>query len=120
VAITGIRKAAEIDAVTGRPTGGRQVGYDLRLFEVDVESFRALPPVRTRTVARLRERPAARESQQQVYENRSAQAPIQRRQDVDAHVDQLPGTASPLPLIGLVGLLSLAAALTLRVARWRS
>ena len=120
VAITGMRKAAEIDAVTGRPTGGRQVGYDLRLFEVDVESFRALPPVRTRTVARLRERPVGRESRQQVNENRSAQAPIQRRQDVDANVDPLPGTASSLPLIGLVGLLSLAAALTLRVARWRS
>jgi len=120
VAITGMRKAAEIDAVTGRPTGGRQVGYDLRLFEVDVESFRALPPVRTRTVARLRERPAARESQQQANENRSAQAPIQRRQDADTNVDPLPGTASSLPLIGLVGLLSLAAALTLRVARWRS
>jgi hypothetical protein len=108
VAINGMRKAAEIDAVTGRPTGGRQAGYDLRLFEVDVESFRALP-VQTRTVARLR----------QVNESRSAQAPIQRRQDVDANVDQLPGTASPLPLIGLVGLLSLAAGLTLRVARWR-
>lgn len=109
VAITGMRKAAEIDSVTGRPTGGRQAGYDLRLFEVDVESFRALP-VQTRTVARLR----------QVNESRSAQAPIQRRQDVDANVDQLPGTASPLPLIGLVGLLSLAAGLTLRVARWRA
>jgi hypothetical protein len=120
VAITGMRKAAEIDAVTGRPTGGRQVGYDLRLFEVDVESFRALPPVRTRTVARLRERPVARESRQQVNENRSAQAPSQRRRDVDTNVDPLPGTASSLPLIGLVGLLSLAAALTLRVARWRS
>jgi hypothetical protein len=118
VAITGTRKAAEIDSVTGRPTGGRQAGYDLRLFEVDVESFRALP-VQTRTVARLRERPAARGSEQQVNESRSPQAPIQRRQDVDANVDQLPGTASPLPLIGLVGFLSLAAGLTLRVARWR-
>jgi hypothetical protein len=88
------------------------------LFEVDVESFRALP-VQTRTVARLRERPATRESEQQVNESRSAPAPIQRRQDVDANVDQLPGTGSPLPLIGLVGLLSLAAGLTLRVARWR-
>ena len=108
VAITGMRKAAEIDTVTGRPTGGRQVGYDLRLFEVDVESFRALPPVRTRTVARFQDR------------NRSARAPIPRRQDVDTNVDPLPDTASALPLVGLVGLLSLAAALTLRVARWRS
>jgi hypothetical protein len=120
VAITGMRKAAEIDTVTGRPTGGRQAGYDLRLFEVDVESFRPLAPVQTRTVARLRTRPGARESEQQVDENRSAQAPVQRRQDVDANVDQLPRTASPLPLIGLVGFLSLAAGLTLRVARWRS
>ena len=119
VAITGTRKAAEIDTVTGRPTGGRQAGYDLRLFEVDVESFRAAP-VQTRTVARLKEPPATRESQQQVDENRRAQAPIQPRQAVDANIDPLPRTASPLPLIGLVGLLSLAAALTLRVARWRS
>ena len=52
VAITGTRKAAEIDTATGRPTGGRQAGYDLRLFEVDVESFRAAP-VQARTVARL-------------------------------------------------------------------
>ena len=119
VAITGMRKAAEIDTVTGRPTGGRQAGYDLRLFEVDVESFRTLPPVQARTIARLRKPPAARESEQQVNENRIAQAPIQHRQDVGANVDPLPGTASPLPLIALVGLLSLAAGLTLRVARGR-
>ena len=110
VAITGTRKAAEIDTVTGQPTGGRQAGYDLRLFEVDVDSFRALP-VQT-TVSRVRERPAARQLNQN-----SAQAPIQRRRDVDANADQLPGTASPLPLIGLAGLLSLAAGLTLRVVR---
>jgi hypothetical protein len=88
VAIAGTRKAAEIDTVTGRPTGGRQVGYDLRLFEVDVESFRALPPVRTRTVARLKAPAAARESKPQLNQNRSAQAPVQRRQNVDARVDQ--------------------------------
>jgi len=120
VAITGTRKAAEIDTVTGRPTGGRQAGYDLRLFEVDVESFRVMAPVQTKTVARLREPAAARESEQQVNENRGAQPPIQRRQDVDVRVDPLPPTASPLPLIVLVGLLSLAAGLTLRVARSRS
>jgi hypothetical protein len=108
VEIAGMRKAAEIDALTGRPTGGRQAGYDLRLFEVDVDSFRALPPVQTTTVTRARARPAARQLNQ---------APIQRRRDVDA---QLPGTASPLPLIGLVGLLSLAAGLTLRVGRCRT
>src|SRR5688500_15244235 len=39
VAIAGIRKEAEVDVETGQPTGGRQAGDDLRLFEVDVESF---------------------------------------------------------------------------------
>ena len=110
VVINGIRKAAEVDAVTGRPTGGRQAGYDLRLFEVDVDSFRALPPVPARTVARVRQAPAAA---------RQSQAPIQPRPDVDANADELPNSASPLPLIGLIGLLSTAAGFTLRAARWR-
>lgn len=117
VAITGVRKSAEVDALTGRPTGGRQAGYDLRLFEVDVDSFRALPPVRTRTVARVKAPP--RQFARQADANRGAQAPIERRQDVDAHVDELPGTASSLPLIGLAGLLALATGLTLRVAARR-
>jgi hypothetical protein len=42
----------EIDSVTGLPTGGRQVGADLRLLEVEVESFRALAaPVQTESSA---------------------------------------------------------------------
>src|SRR5688572_16752974 len=48
VALTGTRKEAEIDSTTGQPTGGRQAGDDLRLFEVEVASFRALAtPVQT-------------------------------------------------------------------------
>ena len=120
VAITGMRKAAEIDAVTGRPTGGRQAGYDLRLFEVDVESFRSLPPVQTRTVARLRERPTVRRFDQRINESRSAQAPIERRPDIDANTNELPATASDLPLLGMFGLISLAAGLTLRVVSRRA
>jgi hypothetical protein len=120
VAITGMRKAAEIDAVTGRPTGGRQAGYDLRLYEVDVESF-APAPLPARTTARLRERPAVRRSQPQASENLNRQAPpVQRRSNIDAHADQLPASGSPLPLIGLLGLLSLAGGLTLRLARRRA
>jgi len=119
VAITGMRKAAEIDAATGRPTGGRQAGYDLRLYEVDVESF-APAPVPARTIARLRERPTVRRSQPQANQNLSRQAPVQRRSNIDGHADQLPASGSPLPLIGLVGFLSLAGGLTLRLARRRA
>src|SRR5688500_1845502 len=39
VAIAGIRKEAELDPATGQPTGGRQAGDDLRLFEVEIDSF---------------------------------------------------------------------------------
>jgi hypothetical protein len=120
VAITGMRKAAEIDAVTGRPTGGRQAGYDLRLYEVDVESF-APAPLPARTTARVRERPAVRRSPPQATQNLSRQAPpVQRRSNIDARADQLPASASPLPLIGLIGLLSLAGGLTLRLAHRRA
>src|SRR5688572_2522594 len=58
VAIAGTQKEAEIDAATGRPTGGRQVGDDLRLFEVEVDSFRAFAaPVQVDTVARVEQEP---------------------------------------------------------------
>ena len=103
VAISGIQKEAELDPNTGRPTGGRQVGYDLRLFEVEVESFRALAaPVQVDTVARV-EREPTRFSQ-------DPQPRIEERADVverDDTVRQLPRTASPLALTGLLGLLSL-------------
>src|SRR5687767_12195021 len=66
VAIAGIQKEAEIDARTGQPTGGRQVGDDLRLFEVEVQSFRALgAPVLVDTVARVEQEPTRFERAQQ-------------------------------------------------------
>lgn len=105
VAIDGILNEAEIDPATGRPTGGRQAGDDLKLFEVDVESFRALAaPVETDTVAR-----ADVVQQPTVYRDLDRDRVSRGTagfQDVDATGDQLPRTASPLALTGLLGLLS--------------
>ena len=109
VAITGVMKEAKVDVATGRPTGGRQVGADLRLFEVEVESLQAMAAVPTDTVARV-------ETDRQVVERESvessgAQVETSRVQtDRDTNVDDdraLPRTASPLALTSLFGLLSL-------------
>jgi hypothetical protein len=106
VEISGIRKEAEVDAATGRPTGGRQAGDDLKLFEVDVESFRAFaPPVQTDIIARADEPPLQLD---QVDSDREAGVRT-RRSDQTATFDndQLPRTASPLAMTGLLGLLAL-------------
>lgn len=106
VAIDGILDEAEIDPATGRPTGGRQVGDDLKLFEVDVKSFRALAPVQTDTLAR-----ADVVQQPTVYRDRERDTQARGTRGVQADVDtfdddRLPRTASPLALTGLLGLLS--------------
>jgi hypothetical protein len=123
VAISGTRKEAEIDAATGRPTGGRQAGDDLRLFEVEVASFRALAaPVPTDTLARAPEEPEAPlrfEAEQQPTDAGAGTAAVPPRQSVDEPVDRLPRTASPLALAGLVGVLSLAGVATMRNRRRR-
>jgi hypothetical protein len=113
VVLSGTRKEAEVDRATGRPTGGRQAGDDLKLFEVDVESFSALAePVRTDTLARVepvedrvQDRRRVVEEDRVILEDR---APIQRQDDTGAvDREQLPRTASPLVTTGLFGLLSL-------------
>jgi hypothetical protein len=123
VAINGTRKAAEIDAATGRPTGGRQAGDDLRLFEVEVESFRALStPVQTGTVTRLeqepprfeQEPPRREQDRRPIDDGRVGTAGARSDEDVDRDVDQLPRTASPLALTALMSLLSLAGVLAVR------
>ena len=121
VAIAGIRKEAEVDVETGQPTGGRQAGDDLRLFEVDVESFRALPePVRTYTVARATEEPPRFEDQQSTtVDVVETPPPVRRDTTVDDDADALPRTASPLALTGLLGLLSFAGVAGLRNLRRR-
>ena len=118
VAITGMLKKAEIDAATGRPTGGREVGYDLRLFEVDVESFRAFAaPVRTDTLTRVeQEQPQfdrnIDQDRQIVEEDQRPTGTSGLQRDGDR--DRLPRTASPLALTGLLGLLSIGGIAGLR------
>jgi hypothetical protein len=103
VQITGLQK--EADTVAGRPTGGLDpLGQDLELFEINVSSFsEATAP-------------------------QQAQASPQPRQPVGTEPeplgtagaqDALPRTASPLPVAGLIGLLSLAGALGVRTIRRR-
>jgi len=117
VAITGTRKEAEIDATTGQPTGGRQAGDDLRLFEVELASFSALAaPVQTDTVARAPQEPPPFEADQDRTDTgRVDTSAAQRPQDADD--DQLPRTASPIALTGLLGVLSLAGVAALRARR---
>jgi hypothetical protein len=120
VAITGTRKEAEIDRATGRPTGGRRAGDDLRLFEVDVESFRALAaPVQTGTVTRLEQEPTRFERDPPLPDDRAGTSGVQPDQDIDEDADRLPRTGSPVALTGLVSLLSLAGAIGLRSLRRR-
>jgi hypothetical protein len=120
VAIAGIRKEADVDVATGQPTGGRQAGDDLRLFEVDVESFRALgEPVQTYTVARATQEPPLPEQQQEGRTDVVETPAVRGDQVADADADTLPRTASPLALTGLLGLLSLAGVAGLRNLRRR-
>jgi hypothetical protein len=118
VAIIGTRKEAEIDGTTGRPTGGRQAGDDLRLFEVEIASFSALAaPVPTDTVARAPQQPPPFEPEPDRPDTGRAEASgVQSAQSADAS-EQLPRTASPQALIGLLGALSLAGVVALRGRR---
>src|SRR5688572_28369170 len=118
VAITGIRKEAEIDPTTGQPTGGRQAGDDLRLFEVEVASFSALAaPVQTDTVALApQDPPRFEEDQERSEAGRVGTSAAQRPQTVN-EADQLPRTSSPLALTGLLSALSLAGVAAFRTRR---
>lgn len=126
VEISGMLKKADVksDAVgtsgttATRPTGGFDpLGQDLELFEINVMSFREAPAV------------AAAQAQQTVGTTGAAQTPAARADAPAAEAqaettvaegqDQLPRTASPVPLTGLLGLLSLAGALGFRTLRRR-
>ena len=106
VAITGTRKEAEIDVESGRPTGGRRASDDLRLFEVELASFRPLaPPVQSDIVALAPQEPGS-------VSTSATQSPASSDEN-----DPLPRTASPLALTGLLGVLSLAGIAALRTRR---
>ena len=119
VVISGTRKEAEVDRATGRPTGGRQAGDDLKLFEVEVESFSALAsPVQTDTLARVDVVEERNRTQRVIEEERviaEDRAPVQAQDNAGAvDRERLPQTASPLVTTGLLGLLSLGGLAGLR------
>jgi hypothetical protein len=133
---------------TLRPTGGFDpLGHELHLFEVEVESFReptpalaetppaappAPPPARAEAPAPAPEpAPSAPEPAITAAAPEPAPEPApvpqpapEPEQTVAAEeppqqVAELPRTASPLPLAGLIGFASLAAAAGLRAVRRR-
>ena len=103
VHISGTLDEADIDVATARPTGGVDpIGQDLKLFEVEVLSFRepmqradATPSAVTEQVSGAEPEPVGTSG-------------IEQR-------TELPRTATPLPLVGLLGILSLAGGLGLRL-----
>lgn len=144
VVLTGMQKEAKVRPVgtsgTLRPTGGFDpLGHELHLFEVEVQTFRdvtaalaeapapapAAPPepapaapapeAEVAEAAPAAEAPAS-EPAPQPEAPAEVQAPAE---EAPQQVAQLPKTASPLPLAGLLGLLSLAAAAGVRSLRPR-
>ena len=112
VEITGILKPAKLDD-TGKPTGGFDpLGQDLKLREVNVISFREFGSAR----AAAAEPAPAPES---VVAQASPQAAPPQQTGTAGARQELPRTASPLPLSGLIGLLSFAGGLGLRFLRRR-
>jgi hypothetical protein len=144
VELTGTRKEADTRAVgtSGilRPTGGFDpLGHELHLFEVEVAAFReptpprveappvapAPPPARVEAPVPAPIPPPAVPAPEIIAAAPGAEQPTavpEPQQPADAppqQVAQLPRTASPLPLAGLIGLLSLTAAAGVRVYRGR-
>jgi hypothetical protein len=122
VEISGTRGKADIDVTTGRPTGGSGIGSDLQLFEVKIasvtEPMLAQAPAAAAAGAGMTAQteypPQTAPSEQPVGTSgvSAAEAPV--TQEARA---ELPTTATPLPLAGLLGILSLAAAAGLRLTR---
>jgi hypothetical protein len=93
--------------------GGLDIGgHDLKLREINVDSFSLVPiaaPVREEPVIHgAPEAPAAAPEPEAIQPTEPAPAPAPAEQ-------ALPKTASPLPVIGLLGLISLFGAVGLRL-----
>jgi hypothetical protein len=113
VEITGTLKEAKTTtgpAGEAKPTGGFDpLKQDLKLFEVEVASFREVPAQSAAAPpapAPARQEPAPPAAAPAQPEPQPSPSPAPRQ--------RLPRTASPLPLAGLIGLLSLASGLALR------
>lgn len=107
VQISGMLKESEFDVASSRPaqpTGGFDpLGQDLRLQEVNLTSFQEVAPAAQLAFAEApSSKPAVAEEAQAIG---------------TAGVQELPRTASPLPVAGILGLLSLGAAFALRARR---
>lgn len=118
VQISGMMKEAKIDTSgpgIPAPAGGFDpLGQDLRLREIEVSSFTepsAPPAAIARAESPQQAAPAEPEEQEPVGTSGQTAAT-----DVD---DELPRTASPIPLAGLLGLLSIAGAGGVRALRRR-
>lgn len=126
VEITGTLKEAKTEtAATGeaKPTGGFDpLKQDLKLFEVDIVSFR---PVASSQSAAAPAPPAASPAPEPPAAAAPQPAPAPRpaspptpptsqQSASPAAREKLPRTASPLPVIGMFGLLSMATGLMLR------
>jgi hypothetical protein len=118
VEINGMLKPAKTE--TGpqeepRPTGGFDpLKQDLKLFEVDVVSVREVPAAQSAAAAPPAAAPAAEPPAATAQPPAPAPAPPSQQVASAAPREDLPRTASPLPLTGLLGLLSLGTGLVLR------
>jgi hypothetical protein len=127
VEITGTLKEAKTSAASGdaKPTGGFDpLKQDLKLFEVDVASFRALPAAQSGAAPAAQapaqspspSAPPAQPAPQSAAPPAPPATPAPQPQPAPSTAPRqsLPRTASPLPLIALSGLLSVATGLLLR------
>jgi len=109
-------KASKTNSFAPHPTGGFLSAGDLKLFEIEVQSVREAtiePPVAYAP-------PIPAPPPVAAVEPAPAPAPEpapEPQPTATAGRETLPKTASPMPTIGLVGLLLLAAAFTLRSCR---
>jgi len=118
VEIRGTLKEAKTEpgpAGAPQPTGGFDpLKQDLKLFEVEVASFRALPAAQSAANPPAAQAPSPA-AQPPSPAPQPAQPPPPSQQSASATPrDGLPRTASPLPVMGLLGLVSLASGLVLR------
>jgi len=140
VEVTGIQKEADAEPVgtSGilRPTGGFDpLGHELHLFEVELAAVREVTALAAAPLAAPEpEAPEVAEAEPVAPELEVAAEPAAPEAEIAAEPApepqvaeeaprvaeaQLPPTASPLPLAGLIGLLSLGVAAGIRAVRRR-